>query len=138
MFRGELEERFPSCRARLGQITLIEIGRVRLAAGRVSLIGRHGRVAIDQFDALDGNTQLFGDQLSLRGRDSLAELFLAAICGDAAVGGDGDPGVDLIERWRTWRRSSALRVKQSAGCAEADDERARGLQEIAAGESGLF
>ncbi len=90
---------------------------MRLAAGSVRLIGRHGRVAIDELDALERDAQLLGDQLHLRGGDSLAEFFLAAVCGDASVGGDGDPGVDLIEQMAN--PAMALRLERGAVCLDA-------------------
>ena len=74
---------------------------MRLAAGSVALVGRQGRVAIDQFHAIEGHAKFFGDQLGLRGDDALAEFFLAGVGGDAAVGGDGDPGIELVGTGRT-------------------------------------
>src|SRR6185437_4060690 len=88
--------------------------------------------------------KLFGNQLSLRGDDALAEFFLAGICRDAAIGGDGDPRIDLIERGRA--RGSALEnlsvdrddIGGKSEHAETDDERSRLLHEIAARKSGAI
>jgi hypothetical protein len=72
---------------------------MRLAAGRVCLIGRQRGVTINQVDAVEGNGKFFGHQLGLCGRNALAQLFLAAIRRHSPVGGDGDPGIELID-WR--------------------------------------
>ena len=52
----------PAC----ARLLVIEIRGVRLAAGGVRLIGRQGRIAIDQLDALERHAKFFGDQLRLR------------------------------------------------------------------------
>ena len=96
LLRRHLEQRLARRGARLRQIAVIEIRGMRLAAGRVSLIRRQRRIAVNQLHAIEWHRQFFGHQLRLRGRDALAQLFLAAIGGDAAVGGDGDPGIHLI------------------------------------------
>ena len=82
---------------------MIEIRGVRLAAGSHALIRREGRIAVDELHAIKRHAQLLGDQLRLRRRDALAELFLAAIGGDAAIGRDRDPGIHLIGRRRSGR-----------------------------------
>ena len=82
----------------LRQIAVIEIRRMRLAAGCVALIRRQRRVAIDQLDAIERHAEFFGHQLRLRRGDSLAEFFLAGVGGDAAVGADRDPGIELVRR----------------------------------------
>ena len=101
--------------------------------------GADRRVALDQRDAVERNRELLGDQLRLRGGDALAELALAGVGGDAAVGGDGDPGIELPRHALILRGEGPLRergvLEQRRGAAEADDQRAAALQEFAARRS---
>ncbi len=136
--RGEFEESLARGRAGLREIRVIEIRRVRLAAGSVGLIGCQRGVAVDQLHAIERHRQFLGHQLLLRGRDPLAQFFFAAIGGDAAVGSDGDPGIDLIHGRRTGeRRLAELGLSGFAsGHAESYDQDPRALEEVAAVERG--
>ena len=104
---------------------------MRLLARRRALIGRHRRVALDQPHAIERHAQLFGDELHLRGVEPLAELALARIGRDRAVGGDRDPRVEL----RAPGAVEALRQDAASGRsatpaeAKRHDERARSLEE---------
>ena len=69
---------------------------MRLRPGRGALIRRQRGVALHQFHATERDAELLGDQLRLRGVQSVAELALAGVCRHAAVGGDGDPRIELI------------------------------------------
>jgi hypothetical protein len=79
--------------------------------------------------------------LRLHGIDALTEIAFTGVGGDGTVGGDGDPRVklswvDVLAVSCEW----ALRFGEGLeewGSAEAYDERARGFQEIAAGEFGV-
>ena len=122
----------PAC----ARLRLVEVRRRRLAARRRALIGRRRGVALDQRDAIERHRELLGDQLRLRGVDALTELALAGVGGDAAVGGDRDPRIELpridvrrlsVERPLRRRRSRSRRRR-----AEADDERAGRSSGIAA------
>src|SRR5580692_5845492 len=101
---------------------MVEIRGMGLAAGGVGLIGSQGRIAIDESDAIERNRELLRDQLLLRGGDSLAELLLAAVRCDTAVGGDGEPRIDLRARGRAGNgRDAELRVRLARSHAEAND-----------------
>ena len=74
---------------------MIEIRRMRLAAGGLRLIRGERGVAVDQANPLEREQQFFRHQLLLRGRDSLAQFLFAAESGNGAVGTDRDPGICL-------------------------------------------
>ena len=103
---------------------------MRLRAGCRALIGRERGIALNQLHAIDRHAQLFGDQLHLRREEALAELALAGVRGDAAVGGDRDPRVELLgvdAAVDALRRTLRLREpsdRRHAGDAEGDDQRA--------------
>ena len=132
--RREPQQRLTRGRSRQRQIALVEIRRRRLAPRRRPLIGRDRRVALDQPDAIERNRELLGNQLRLRREDPLAELALAGVGRDDAVGGDGDPRIELggIDV-RGAGAEFALREEIRGG--ERDDDRARGFQKIAPRES---
>jgi hypothetical protein len=128
----QLEERLAGGRAGLRQVPFVEVGRMRLAPRRSSLIGCDRGVALHQPNARHRHAKLLGDHLDLRRVHPLAELALAGVGGDAAVGGDGEPRVELtICRARRLRQCRAGRQTKPAGEAggtEADDKRAATFQ----------
>ena len=138
----EAQQRFTSCRGGLRQVSLVEVGRRRLAPGRGSLVGTDRRVALNELHPRDRHRQLLGDELNLRRVHALAELALAGIRGDAAVGADGEPRIELRRiDVRPARVERALHdvggVEDRCG-AEAHDERARHLQERTAVDGGGY
>ncbi len=133
---GQTQQRLARRRAGLREVGLVEVGRRRLAAGGRSLIGRDRGVALNQRDARERNGQLLGDQLHLHREDALPQLALAGVGGDAAVGADGEPRVELPGDALVLGRERPLRERELVGAggeaAEADDQRAAALQEVAA------
>src|SRR5262245_3089013 len=67
-----LQESFASGCAGKGQVFLVKVCRMRLGAGRCSLIRSKRRVALNQIHAIKRHAKLFGDQLLLRGIQPLA------------------------------------------------------------------
>ena len=115
---------------------MVEVGRVRLRAGRRALIGGDRRVAHRERDARERHVELFGHELHLRGEEALSQLALAGVGQHAAVSGYGDPpiergGAAAVDPLRQQRRLEAV-----ARGAEGHDQRARPLQEAAPGEAG--
>src|SRR5262249_29084084 len=111
----------------------------RLAARRCPLIGRDGGVALDQTNACERDRQLLGDELRLHGEDTQAQLALAGVRRDGAVGRDRDPRVEL-RRIDVRHARAELPLRESGSlddrrAAEADDQRARRLQKITPRES---
>ena len=89
---GEPEERFASSRSGLRQSSVIEICRVeRLASRCVALIGRIGRIGIDELHAIECYAKFFGDQLRLGGNNSLPKFLLARERGHATIRGNRKP-----------------------------------------------
>ena len=90
------------------------------------------------------DAEFFGDQLHLSGGHALPEFFFSGVGGDAAVRGDGDPGIDLARRRSIRRRSLPAELgprierRQDLAHAEADNQCAGSLQERPAGKSGAF
>ena len=67
-----------------------------LAAEGAHVVGSEVSVAHDHGDGVEGDHELVGDLLGKRGADILADLDLAGEDGDAVVGGDVDPGGDVV------------------------------------------
>ncbi len=65
------------------------------AAGGAALVAGERRVAHDDIDLGDIHVELVGDDLRDRDVERLAHVHLAEEGGDAAVGQDGDPGIEL-------------------------------------------
>ncbi len=59
-----------------------------------ALVRHHGGVAEQDDDAGKGDVELFGDDLAERGADAGAEIDMAVIGVDGAVGGDADEGLE--------------------------------------------
>ena len=79
--------------------------------------------------------KLFGCDLQHARGVALAELALAEIDGGGVVGMDRDPGIDRIRIRRTGDIAArGRRGQRNAGEAEADNERAAALEQVAAGE----
>ena len=130
------DERFAGRRGSLREVAFVEVRRRRLAARGRALIRADVCVALDDANTVDCHTKLFGDELCLRRQDALAELAFARVGGHRAVCRDRNPRIEL--RWIDVRRACVeLAVReaqrfQRARRAEADDERAAGLQEFPA------
>ncbi len=85
----------------------------RIAARGVALVGRALGVGGDERDALERNGELLGGDLLQRSLHALPQLRLAGEDGDAAVGADADPRVELgrsVEGARQLRRLRLLRA----------------------------
>ena len=67
----------------------------RMAAGRDTLVGRACRVGGDEFDVVGKDRKLIGGDLDQGGLQPLAEFGLAGEDGDATVGADLDPRIEL-------------------------------------------
>jgi hypothetical protein len=91
---GEPDQRFARGRGRLPDLHAAahDAGAAR---GR-SLVGRERGVALDHRDALDAASQLLGRHLRDRDAQALAEVHLAAVDRDAAVGVHREVAVDLV------------------------------------------
>src|SRR6185437_1677220 len=107
VLRGKLDERLAGGCGGLCEIRVIEIRRMRLAAGRVAFVRRAPGVSGDHRDVSERHAELFGDELRLRSDDALAKLLFAGVTGHFAVGGDGNPRVDLVGSRRTARFADA-------------------------------
>ena len=96
---------------------------------------------ITTVDAVEADVELLGDDLRDRDVDALAHVHLAEEGGDAAVGQDRDPGIELVGQQRAACRRAApcasawLERRTAPAERDADDERAGGLEEIAARRS---
>ena len=137
--RSQFEKRLARRGCGLRQILLVEVGGMRLAAGRNPLVRRNRRVAISQVDAIKGHAQLFRHQLDLRRRNALPQFCLARECRHATICRNGNPRIELVERRRTGRaaleRSLGRSRLQRAFHAEADDERSGAHEKRPARES---
>ena len=94
-----------------------------------------GGVAHHHLDPLERHVELVGDDLGDRDIDALRAVGLAEKGDGRAVLAHRDEAIELIRRERrlaahrsAWRRPTA-----TAGAAKRDDERARALEKIAAG-----
>jgi hypothetical protein len=110
------------------------------AAGRAALVARGRGIAHLHAHLLERDVELLGDDLRDGDVHALAHVHLAEIGGHAAVGKDGDPGVELVRcqgrlaaRGGAGRHALAHRGGDRAGNGDADDERAGGFEKIAAG-----
>jgi hypothetical protein len=95
-----------------------------------ALVGSEQRVALDHFDALEGNRQLFRRDLRDGSAHPGAEVDLAREDRDFSVGADGDEAVHRRRRRRTQRRLRGrgrrwrrLGLRGEAGQRKGDDER---------------
>ena len=129
--RAEPHQRL-ACRGRgQRQIAIVEVGRRRLAARRRALVRRPRRVALHQPDACRRHRQLLGHQLHLRGGHPLAELALAGVGRDDAIGVDADPRIEA-----TGIHAGAVpraRLRGEGGSAlevEVDEQAAGARQEL--------
>ena len=88
-------------------------------------------------DGLEGHVQLLGDDLLVRGvRRGLTEVDLAGAHQDRVVGVDLEPRAGSAASSEFFPAAAArgLSADAPAGEAEADEERAAGLDELTAGE----
>ena len=70
------------------------------AAPGGALFGRQGRVALHHGDARERHVELFGCHLRQRGRHAGAQVDLAAVERDGAIGVDDEIGIDFGQRDR--------------------------------------
>ena len=107
-----------------------------LAAEGALVEGRQVGVAHDHGDGAERNHQLVGDLLGERGADVLANLDLAGEDGNAVVGGDVNPGGDVVGYLLAAAKSAAAARFLGQGFAgEADQQAAaKKLEEGAAVE----
>ena len=107
------------------------------AAPRRSLIGRQRRVAFHQMNAIDGDAELFRENLPEGDAQARSDVDLAAEQRHRSIAVDGEECVDLIIR----ERAAARRVAGQRGLAERrrrhrnDHKRAACLQELAPGRN---
>ena len=101
------------------------------AAGGRPLVGGQRRVALDQDDRVDADAELLGDELAQGDAQPGAEIDLAAIDGDGAVGMEREEAIDLapVEALAERRRRGRRGARRAQG--EAHDERAAARQKIA-------
>jgi hypothetical protein len=76
--------------------------------------------------------------LKLYGAEALAEIALTRKHGDAAVGGDSDPAIDLKVVDIARGVDGALRIAVGRGSAKADHHDARGFQKLPPGGVEVF
>ena len=91
----KLQQGFPGGGAGEREIRVIEVLRVRLRSGCDALVWRHAGHALNERHAIDRHAELFGNQLRLRGVESLPNLALAGVGGHIAVSRDRDPRIEL-------------------------------------------
>ena len=110
---------------------MVEVLRMRLRAGGDALVGRRAGLALNQLDALHRHAELFGDELRLRGVESLPHLAFAGERRDRAIGRDRQASRPALSAG--CRRASPPPARTRSGRErEGHDKRAAGLQHRAA------
>src|SRR6266571_8164665 len=111
----------------------------RLAAGGLALVGSERGIGVHDLDALQIDVELVGGDLGERGADALPQLDLAGENGDRAVRVDAQPRVEhaVVVEAPGERGGLRLAERQLGGKRKRNDQRAAGLEEIAARERGL-
>src|SRR5882762_2608171 len=110
----------------------------RLAAGGLAFVRSERGVAVDDIDALQIDVELVGGDLRERRADALPQLDLAGEDRDRAVGVDAQPGIEHAVVVEAPGERGGLRLAERLGGErERNDQRAAGLEEIAARERGL-
>ena len=101
-----------------------------------ALVRHHIGVELDRSNLAHVEVKLFGRDLQETGGVALAEFALAEIDGRGVVGMDRDPGVDRVhvEGTRDVTARGKCGASRDAGHAEADDQRAPALEQIATRE----
>ena len=132
--RAQLEQRLTGRRRGLPNFHAAA-GEARAAACR-SLIRRQRRVALNERHPVHGNVQLLGGHLTNRNPQPGAEVHLARIDRNRAIGVHGEEGIDLLRvdgLAKIGIRRSGLSGAARSERAErkADDERVCALEEIA-------
>src|SRR5436190_595532 len=122
-----LEQRGLRGRRGVAQLHAADLNRQAAPGG--ALIGRERSVALDELDPVERHVELVGNDLRQRGRDTGAEIDLAAIERHLAAGIDREEGIDLGERERFGPLSQ--RLADVAGEGKADDERAAAHEHVA-------
>ena len=139
---GQAEQRLARGRRRLPDLHAADLHR-HAAVGR-PLVGREQGVALHHLHLRQRHRQLLGGDLRHRRANAGAEVDLARIDGDPAVGADRQEAADLVERDGLGRRAGAgggrgraCRLRRGSGRgeagADADEQRAAGLQHAAPG-----
>ena len=115
-------------RSRKREIVAIEIRRMRLRAGRRALIRRARGVALHERHAVERHAELFRNELTLRGVESLPELTFAG------VGGDRPSTPTAIQASTAFAAGPALcnsgPGRDDGPHRECDDQRTRALQAV--------
>jgi superfamily I DNA/RNA helicase len=124
----EREESFARRRGRLPQLDAAAHD-ASAARGR-PLVRRQRGIALDQLDAVDAELELLADHLPHRDAVAGAEVDLARMDDDRAVGANGEERVDRVERQRARSDGLRLRARERRREREAHDERA-GLEQAA-------
>ena len=106
---------------------MIEVRRMRLRSRSGSLIWGNFGVALDQLHAIQRNGKLFCHELGLRGVEPMPQLAFAGESGNAAIGGDGQPTIDLIAAGSI----EALGKQRFGRQTKGHHQRATGFQESA-------
>src|SRR5437773_5890743 len=91
---------------------------MRLRSRSGSLIWGNFGDALDQLHAVQRNRKLFCHELGLRGVEPMAQLAFAGESGNAAIGVDGQPPIELIAagsiealgKQRFWRDRKSTRL----------------------------
>ena len=111
-----------------------------MAAGGIAFVGGAARIGRDYFQRREGDIEFFRGDLLKGGLETLAEFGLAGERGDAAVGIDADPGIEiwrLCKAARRFRRGGrcGLVLREGLRQREADDQRATAREHAAAVEN---
>src|SRR6516164_8787394 len=129
---GEIEQHLAHLGAGVAQRDAAVLDR--LASRGEAFIGCLSGIAGDERDALRLDLELVGGDLLERGEDSLTKLNLAGADRDGAVGVDAYPGIEHPVVGEAARELRRLGGKSAGSEAEGEGERARALNEAAAGK----
>src|SRR5207247_11245419 len=100
---------------------------MRLRSRSGSLIRGNFGVALEQLYAIQRNRKLFRHELGLCGVEPMPQLAFAGESGNAAIGVDGQPTIDLIAAGSI----EALGKQQFGRTTEGHDKRTTAIHEMA-------
>jgi hypothetical protein len=127
LLRRHLHERLARGRRGQREVGMVEVLRMRLRAGRHSLIGRRAGYALNELDAIHRHAELLSDELRLRRIETVPHLALTGESGYRSVGRDRQPAAHLFRRIaHECRHRLPEDVRRREG--ERHHQRAAGLQ----------
>ena len=103
-----------------------------MAARRGALIRCARRVALNQRDAIERDDELFGDQLRLRGGETLTELTLPRVYGNPSIRANRNPRIELLAGHSGNLGGGMVRAQNASERGKADDETTGSLQKVSA------